>query len=198
MFEHQEQFVRSPLGTRRPDLAAILASVAVLAGVTACGGGNPKSTSTFPAGSVQVNPATGYHFVVDSNVGGNASSMHARAVYWGRLADIYARDTATNTDTLLFQDFMIGEDVDSDGVDYELTRHPVTGKDNRVILHPFGSPEFSLAFATLEIHLQPFLDKSLASTELPPFTAVPRNGAVVVVLDDLLADRGNPQDNTYP
>jgi len=119
-------------------------------------------------------------------------------LYWGRLADVYARDDATGVDTLLFADFMIGDEIGSDGIDFELSRNPVTAKENLVILHSFGTVAFTNAFNQLEGGLQPFQDKSLATTELPPFTALPRNGAMVVVLDDLLDDGGNPTSSSYP
>jgi hypothetical protein len=190
MFDSHNTSPRSVLGW--------IGSGALLLGIGACGGSNAKPTSTFPLGSVQLNPATGLQFVVDNNVGGDASAMHVRVLYWGRLVNIYSRDVGTGVDTLLFKDYLIGQDIESDGAHYELTRNPVTGQENLVILHNFGTPEFTLAFNALETGLQPFLDKSLAATELPPYTAIPRNAAMVIALDDLLDDGGNPSDSAYP
>ena len=55
-----------------------------------------------------------------------------------------------------------------------------------------------MAFDQLELGLQPFLIKPLTGAVLPPYTALPRNGAMVVIFDDVLADGGNPDDPTYP
>ena len=190
MFDRHNKSTRSVLGW--------VCGGALLAGFTACGGETAKSTSSLPVGSMQTNPATGLQFVVDSSHGGEASTMHVRAVHWGRLVNIYARDIGAGSDTLLFTNYLIGESVASDGIDYELNSNPVTGQQNLVILHAFGTPEFTLAFNVLEDGLQPFLDKSLAATELPPYTAMPRNAAMVIELDDLIQDGGNPTDTTYP
>lgn len=174
---------------------AIAAAVLGL-GLANCGGESPSHGSSFAPGTVLQNPDPNIdtYFVVETNQGGDAASMHIRRTVWGRLVDIYMQGESQPR----FVDFLIGDDIESDGFDFELVRNPVTSKDELTILHAFGSPGFKIAFARLEVGLQPFLIKSLDPSQLPPFTAVPRNAAVAIVFDDLLSDGGDPVDATYP
>lgn len=174
---------------------AIVAAVFGL-GLANCGGDAASHGSSLAPGTLVQNPDPNVdtYFVVETNQGGDAASMHIRRTVWGRLVDIYVQSETQAR----FVDFLIGEDIESDGFDFELVRNPVTSKDELTVLHAFGSAGFKTAFARLEIGLQPFLIKSLDPTQLPPFTAVPRNAAVAVVFDDLLRDGGDPNDATYP
>ncbi len=167
-----------------------------------------QQSSNFPVGSTQTDPDTGLKFVVDDNRSGAASNLHVSGVYWGRLVDVYAPNTTTGLDELLFDDFLIGASVASDGTDFTLARNPTTGVESLTILHPFGTAEFNAAFAQIESGLQLLIDKSLDVQELPPFTAVPRNAAVVVEFDDLIdvstltnetvrLSVGNPPTSTF-
>jgi len=174
---------------------ACVASLAVALALGACGGGSGGggSSSGLPQGSVAVNPSTGLSFVVDANQGGQAGGLNLRGVYWGRLVDIVDVDRV-----LVFRNFVIGEDIRSDGVNYLLERNPVTELETLTILHQQGTPEFDAAFSVVESNVQPLLKKGLGAGVLPPFTMVARNSALVVRFDDLLNDGGNPTSPTYP
>jgi len=180
--------------THGPAIACALAG-ALLA---ACGSDTPTKGSGAPIGSIATNPDTGMKFIVDPNQGGNASGVKIRDVLWGRLVDVYDRDPAIGAPVLQFSDFLIDPEIQSDGSDYLLELQPVTAKHNLTILHAFGTPEWDQAFARLEQGLQPFITKGFQSQTLPPYTELPRNAAMVVILDDLLEDGGNPGDAGYP
>lgn len=176
-------------------------AILILCALTACGGGTSDNGtgSVLPPGAVVPNPGTGLQFIVDANQGGNASRLEmVGQPVWGRLVDVWAPAPITNTMTLYFEDYLIGQGIDSDGVDYLLERNPVTAKQNLTILHTFQTAAFETAFARLDDGLQPFLDKSLDPSELPPFTALPRNAAMRISFNDLLNDGGNPGSPGYP
>jgi hypothetical protein len=142
---------------------------------------------------VATNPATGLSYVIEPHSGGQATTLRLTGVFWGRLVDI--QDAAG---TLLFRDFVIGEDIKSDGVDYLLDSNPVTAIETLTILHANGTPEFEAAFRRLESNVTNVIDKSLAANETPPYTMVARNSALVLRFNDLLADGGNPGSAGYP
>ena len=107
-------------------------------------------------------------------------------------------DIQDENGVLLFRDFVVGEDIKSNGIDYQLDRNPVTGVETLTILHPQGTPAFEAAYGRLESNLTNVLDKGLEQNELPPFTMVARNSALVLRFNDLLADGGNPGSASYP
>ena len=163
-----------------------------LAALAGCGGSSNPAV-VVPAGPRAVNPATGLAYVPEAHRGGQASNLRLIGVSWGRLVDV--REASG---TLLHRDFVIGPDIVSDAVDFALERNAFTGSETLTILHPEGTPAFDAAFARLEANLVDWLDKGLAATELPPFTMVARNAALVVRFDDLLADGGNPGEPGFP
>jgi hypothetical protein len=165
--------------------------------VAAHGSGRPAAVSA--AGpNFALNPATGRPFLVDANHSGQAATLNIVSVHWGRLVDVYDFDPATGKRSLKLADFLIGDDIASDGVHFRLEQRPVTQKVELTVLHTFGSPAFNTAFAQLEVGLHTFVPKSLDPSELPPFTAQPRNAALAITFDDVLDDGGNPGDPNYP
>ena len=181
------------------DLKNVSAAL-LLCGLAACGSSSAsESGSSLASGAIVVNPGTGTRFVVDANLGGNGTRLEmVGQPVWGRLVDIWAAAPITGTPTLYFTDFLIGQEIRTDLLDFTLDRNPVTSKEVLTILHTFGTANFDAAFGRLEIGLQPFLDKSLDPGELPPFTALPRNAAMMIRFNDLLADGGNPSSGQYP
>jgi hypothetical protein len=156
-----------------------------------CSSGTSAGETNLAEGSIHVNPQTGTKFVVESNRGGSDASLRITKVFWGRLVDVYDEVTFVDpvtleksfTNTLQFEDFVVGDNIQS-SVDYRLERNAVTEKENLIIRHPEGTAAYMLAFQQLEKNTQPLLDKALG--DLPPFTAMPRNAAMVVVFQDLL------------
>jgi hypothetical protein len=143
-----------------------------------------SSGSGHEIGSIQPqpDPSIGSRtFVVDGNHGGQAPALAILSVRWGRLVNV--RDSSG---VLQNTDMPIGEDIHSDGVDYSLEHNPITGETAVRILHPADTQAYVDAFLRLDQNLTPVLDKSLDPGELPPFTLLPRNGALVFQFDDLL------------
>lgn len=119
--------------------------------------------------------------LIDPNQGGTANAVLVTGISWGRLVDVYDRDPDTGVRQLAYADFVIGESIASDGVDYELASVHGSQEMQLTILHPRASDAFDLALAQLQDGLVPIQDNSL-----PPFTAVPRNAAIELRFDDLL------------
>lgn len=165
--------------------SALLLS-AVLAG---CGQnlGTPHSASSLGSalGSA-LNQVVSAEFGVDPNQGGSAEALHIRGVYWGRLADVYDLDPATGRARPQVYDLVVGEDLASDGRDIVVEVQPILGTVRVTILHARGTQAYAEAYQRLELGLVPIAEKSLEPTDLPPFSMVPRNAAIVVVFDDLL------------
>ncbi len=155
----------------------------LLAGVSACGtgvssgvngGGNGTSS-----GATNVNP-DGTVWFTSENSGGSASKLFIRDVFWGRLVDIF--DVSGK---LRHKDYLIGEDIQSDGVDYQLSINPVTEQASLTILRPFGSGLYTLAFDRLDQNLGPILPKSDTGSA-PPYSFIPRNATIGVRFSDLI------------
>ena len=158
--------------------------------LAACGGSStaPEGSSSAP-GSIVQNPNAGgvfNRFVVDAHRGGQAGQVSIVDVRWGRLVELHDLDPVTGQRTPLFTDLAVDPFVISDGVDYLLERSPVSGREELTILHPFDSPGWRLAFQRLEGGLVPLLERGLGANVLPPYSALPRNAALVIVLNDLL------------
>ena len=148
--------------------------------LAACGGGS--SAGTTPPGQIgaaSTNP-DGTVWFTDENAGGNATGIFIEEVYWGRLVDIY-----DSTGSLIHRDFVAGEDIQTDGVNYQVDVNPVTEETSLTILHPYGSTNYELAFAGVTANLGPILPKGVVNA-LPPFSFVPRNAAIGVRFSDLI------------
>jgi hypothetical protein len=167
--------------------AALLLALGAAFGAGACDSSSTSQGSQLPVGSIQDQPGnTGLKFIVDANLGGATPNLRLLRTEWGRLVDVFDYDPLTQESTRLFSDFLVGPDIQTDGLNYVLERLPATGRELLTITHPFGSPEFQSAFDALDDSMQFFLVKGLSPNELPPFTAVPRNAAVRLVFNDLL------------
>jgi len=114
-----------------------------------------------------------------------------RGVYWGRLADVYDRDSSSGVARLQARDFVVNEGLVSDGRDYSVDVQPIVGSVRVTILHERGTRAYADAYRALDNALVPVAEKSLDVAERPPFSMVPRNAAIVVVFDDLLDRRAS-------
>lgn len=130
------------------------------------------------------------YLVVEENHAGGASQLRIVNLYWGRLVKV--RD---QLGVLQQSGMPVGEDIVSDGVDYLVETNAITLETTVTILHPYtdslvvGGIEtspYQRAFRRLDRNLSPINDKSLDPSELPPFSLVPRNAAIVVQFNDLL------------
>ena len=123
----------------------------------------------------------GLLMVVDPHRCGDSPALRIRETFYARLVDVVDLAGA-----LVVRDYPVGADVASGGADYELGQHPITLRERVRILHPFGTRAFQEAFLRLDAGATTLLEKGAGDP--PPFTAVPRNAALVLVFDDLLAE----------
>lgn len=103
--------------------------------------------------------------------GGSGGRLFIENISWGRLVDVVDVNF-----TLVHKDFVIGEDIISDGQSFELTFNPVTEVATCRILRAQGDPLFDPLLARLTAGLGTVLGKGFSS--LPPFSLVPRNAAI--------------------
>ncbi|WP_145068100.1 hypothetical protein [Engelhardtia mirabilis] len=146
----------------------------------------------------------GSAFIVDENHGGTANSMRIVDVAWGRLVDVYdTRPTSPDyasdplepqnyTTRLVYPDFVVGEDVrtafEAGQLKWELTSNPVNGRFRLRIGADAEQQQsiFAVRVAQASQSLDPIDPKGLSPAELPPYSMVARNAALVVRFDDLL------------
>lgn len=147
----------------------------------ACDASSPAPSSNHAAGTVLVNPDTGDSFVVDANRGGQAGQIKLVGAYWGRLVDVRDVNGAQQ-----FKDLVIGDNIASDGVHYDLELNEITDVETLTILHPAGSAEYAAAYAELERNLQPVMKLGENVPPTATLTAIPRNATLVLAFDDLL------------
>jgi len=173
--------------TRRGPIALVTATVALLGLSTGgCGGsGQPVAlTSGATPGSIleHPDPLIGSRaFVVDANSGGQAGALVIQQLFWGRLVNVRDEDgKLQNTD------MVVGDDIRSDGIDFELTVNPFTEETTVRILHDAGTPAYVNAFGRLDKFLTVIRDKDLDPSTLPPFTQLPRNAALLIKFNDLI------------
>ncbi len=158
-----------------------------LAALGACGGSgnlNRESVTGFPPGSIHNNPdpnAPSAQFVVDSNYGGQATSVSLANVYWGRLVDV-----EDNQGIPQATDLVVGEAL-TDGQAYEFSTNPVTEKTTVRIRYNAGTSQYDEAFAFLssDSNLTLVADVGLNPVVTIPF--IPRNAAILLKFDDLIS-----------
>jgi hypothetical protein len=194
-----------PTSPRGIGAACALIAGALLGG---CGGsGNPPlELSGGSVGELVTQPSDpsiqSKHFVVDPSQGGHAQSFQIDRMYWGRLVDVIDSDTSFDSSglpkpgVLQQKELVIGENIQTDLVDYKLTTNPVTSVTTVQILHPFlsnpppgqpvGGTLYSNAFKKLELGVVQVAAKGASPSDLPPFTLAPRNAALVIKFTDLL------------
>jgi hypothetical protein len=185
-----------PRPARARALLAFAACALAYVATSCSGGGTGQSGSGNLEGALLSNPTSGRPFLVDSNSGGSASALRIVESYWGRLVDVY--DLTSTTEIL--RDFAISADLATDGVNYRLERDPLTERERLTILRDSTSDEFRQLLLQAESNMQVLLKKGLDPSELPPFTAVPRNCALILRFNDLLEDGGTPSSGNvaYP
>lgn len=146
----------------------------------AAGGGLSGSAAAAGAqGSIQP------PYLQDPNQGGTATSLFVADFAFGRLVDVLDVDPSSGDRRIVFRDLVVGPNIASDGVDYELTRN-LAQQDELTILHSRGTAAFAAALAAAEAARVPIQDKGLPPLALPPWTQVARNAALSLRFDDLL------------
>jgi hypothetical protein len=139
--------------------------------------------------------------IVDPNEGGSGSSLRLVEVRWGRLVDVYdSVDHDGNVQTpavrsLVFRDFVVGQEVIGDGFNYALEVSPFTEKAELTILAERESAQFEDLLRTAVVNLGFVAPTGLGPSFLPPYPLVPRNAAIVLRFSDLI-DHGSIQPAT--
>ncbi len=156
-----------------------------LVGLGACGGGNlsRQSVTGYEVGSLQANPsanALSKRFQVDSNFGGQQTSIRLREVYWGRLVDVVDSTGATQA-----VDMIVGQLL-ADGPTFDFSTNPITDKTTVRINFFAGTSQYETAFRVLidDSNLTRVADVGLNPVVTIPF--IPRNAAILLKFDDLL------------
>jgi len=169
----------------RSQFLASAGLVLTLVGLGGCGGGNlsRESVTGYPVGSLQANPAPNAlskQFQVDSNFGGQQTSIRLREVYWGRLVDVV--DSIGETQAV---DMVVGQLL-ADGPTFEFSTNPITDKTTARIKFVAGTPQYESAFQVLldDSNLTRVADVGLNPVVTIPF--IPRNAAILLKFDDLL------------
>ena len=180
---HQEMTSQTSL--KGIALAAIAAIV-----LPACGPSAGPENSPDVVGALLAR-ADGTYYRVEANEAGSSTTMSLMGLSWGRLVEEVYDDSGV----LVHRDLVIGSDIRSDGVDYQLSTNPISQTSTLTILYDFGTEDYSSAFNKLFDDLDDLLPKSLASFELPPYSMVPRNSVLVLRFSDLLEPSTVNSDN---
>ena len=166
-------------GVIRGALRGITLPTVLALGLAACGGSSSGGATGGAIGSENPNP-DGTSWFTEDNQGGEASKVFIEEMFWGRLVDVYDFDG-----TLQHRDYLVGEDIRTDGIDYQLDINAVTEQASVTILHAEGTAAYASAFDRLDQNLGPILVKGVEG-DLPPFSFVPRNAAIGVRFSDLI------------
>lgn len=125
-------------------------------------------------------------FFVDPHQSGNGAVLHVAETFWGRLVDVYdVDDSGVPAAAPRFRDFVVNDQVASDGVYLTLASDPVTGKSRLIIHAKKGSALFDERLRLIS-NLPPIQPKHFNAA--PPFPFVARNTCLVVRFDDCLDD----------
>ncbi|MCC6406528.1 MAG: hypothetical protein IT453_05150 [Planctomycetes bacterium] len=157
-------------------------SSALLLAASSCGGSSSGGASGHKPNSLieaDNDPNTDLKIYVDPHEGGAATQLKIVSVEWGRLVDIKDSTGAT-----VFSDIVVRDNILTQGA-FTLDVDPISARQTLTINKLYGSAEFKAALDQA-LHLQSVLSKSLDPSELPPFTALPRNSALLVTFNDLL------------
>lgn len=168
----------------------VLVSLAGLASLGACGSVGSTDAQQAPstqAGQLGAKPG-GDLFIADPNRHGNGQEVRIVRVAFGRMVRVFGLD-AFGARVPVFNDFVIDPVISSDGQNYELSRNPVTGEEQLVILRDFsdsggGRTEFFQLLKDAEVGLTPIHAAHLGDSGI--HSMVPRNAAVVIQFDDLI------------
>jgi len=120
--------------------------------------------------------------------------MHLAECEWGRLVDVHAIDPSGSTVPLPeFQDMLVADSVQSDGIRFRLETNAITQRTRLVILRQRGAPDagnqtFEELLAQARSGLPPVLPKPDDGSVGGPFSLVARNACISLRFDDLLED----------
>ena len=158
-------------------------ALAVLAATVLPGCGPSAGSKVSPEVEGQLFAHTdGTYYQAESNAAGTSTTMSLKGLSWGRLIE----EVYDGSGVLVHRDLVIGSDIRTDGVNYQLRVNPISQTSTLTILYDFGTDSYTTAFNALFDGMDELLSKSLASFELPPYSMVPRNSVLVLRFSDLL------------
>ncbi len=192
------QFTSNPSAPRSARFGLFALVSSLFLGLAACGGsGGGGGTQIGPVGELLAKPGGG-SFFVDPNEGGAVSRLRLSQMFWGRLVDVYDIDPATGEPGTVpvFRDFVISENLQSDGADYVLETNAITQRTRLIIQQPAtppatptGGSTFASLLSAAAANLPPISPSSDAPTATQPVSYLSRNCAVVLRFNDALDDR---------
>ena len=151
-------------------------------GLSGCSGaeGVEPSSQDSPVGSETL-------FFGDLNSGGAAPEVRLSRLTYGRLVDVDGL-TSEGTRRTMARDFVIGQNLVSDDLNYELTLNGVTGQETLLIRRNVDETEGLEDFLDLLREAGEGLDPIQVQdlTTSGTFSMLPRNAALVLTFDDLL------------
>jgi len=189
---------RSALSRTGSALALVSAGLLV-----SCGGRGAKpiifldqaqgQVTTSNGKSPSATPYNGDQYIVDPHGGGRELDVVITSMYWGRLVDVYDM-TPGGDSSLVYPDFVIGEDVVSELNKWEIQSNVITGEvrltilaQNEIDTNASGVQikdafDFLLEEAASTVTAIEFRDAEAVGT----LTRIARNCAIVVQFDDLI------------
>jgi len=147
--------------------------------------GGGVSAGTPRPGTLAPKPGGGL-YLPDPHRGGRGGELGLAEVRWGRLVDVHALDANGRPEVApVFRDVLIDPNLLSDGFDYELRPSPITQAMRLLVRRTRASAEFLELLLTAERGTVPLEARDLSA---PVHALVPRNAALALRFDDLLAD----------
>ena len=183
---------RSPHGARFGTL--LLVSVAACGGGSAPeqqSGGQQAGSDFVEGGRFLAKPDGSGLFRLDDNFAGRAEEFRIVDMFFGRLVTVQDHDDSDPSapvEAVQFRDFVIGQTITSDGLNYRLEANPVTQESTLTILARNDPDDSNDEFDRL-------LERAASSTnaifgrapdDVPPYPLIARNGALVVRFSDAL------------
>ena len=175
----------------------LLPSAFLLLALLACTGGGAGSPSRPQAveGRIAEKPDGSGAYVVDPIRSEPGGTFLLREILWGRLVDVHDVDAAGRPKpTPMFRDWVIGENVQSDGVRFLLEENPFTRRTRLVVLRGRDEPAngggetFESLLAAASSGLPPIEPKHDDGTSPAPFSYAARNACLMLRFDDVLDD----------
>ena len=161
--------------------SGLLAGAASL-GLSACSGSEGVEPSSMDSA-----PGSAEFFFGDFNSGGAAPEFRLSQLAYGRLVTVTAL-TDSGVRRTMARDFVIGQNIVSDDLNYELTQNGVTGEETllvrRNVDNQAGMQQFLNLLRDAGADLDPIQVQDLTTSGT--FSMLPRNAALVLVFDDLL------------
>ncbi|MEM9382669.1 MAG: Ig-like domain-containing protein, partial [Planctomycetota bacterium] len=167
------------MGRRLAALTVALAGAAL----SGCGGG--EAAPQVP-GSGPVDTGDSFFFT-EPNFSGNATSVRLNGVQFGRLVQLFGLDDEDRR-VPMGDNFIISQGLRSDSLNYELEFNPVTGQETLTILRDVTDEAGRAQFIALAGEAGGDLDTiQVQDLGAPLLSMMPRNAAIVLRFDDLLA-----------